>query len=294
MAYKEDKVISGVYKITHIKSGRLYIGSSNHIYKRWATHKSSLNNNRHENKYLQHAWNKYGEDQFEFEIIETTEPQNLYDRERYWIDITSCLDRSKGFNIYPDPAGLERLPLSNEHKRKLSNALKGRHPSKTHRINLSKALKGKKKPAHVMEALRQANLGKEWTDKQREKRSELSKGSNNGRAKLNEQSVQDVINDLIYGYGIKFIARKYKISTNTIRRILARENWQHIMPEVDILLERNKRLSAGKICSSCDLWKPWSDYTQKSERYVARCIPCYRKYNRENQRNLRAKAKVLI
>lgn len=52
--------ISGIYKILNIKNGKFYIGSSNNIKVRWSQHKTLLKNNKHENKYLQNAWNKYG------------------------------------------------------------------------------------------------------------------------------------------------------------------------------------------------------------------------------------------
>lgn len=61
---------TGIYKIINKVDGRYYIGSSYNIEKRWITHKSHLNNQRHVNTFLQRAWNKYGSDNFCVEIIE--------------------------------------------------------------------------------------------------------------------------------------------------------------------------------------------------------------------------------
>jgi group I intron endonuclease len=59
-----------IYAITHVASGRRYIGSSvNHIF-RWVAHKSHLRGNRHHCRRLQKAWNKHGESAFLFEIVE--------------------------------------------------------------------------------------------------------------------------------------------------------------------------------------------------------------------------------
>ena len=59
----------GLYAIIHIPSKRAYIGSSIDINKRFSTHRSMLKNNYHHSKYLQNAWNKYGEKQFQFKQI---------------------------------------------------------------------------------------------------------------------------------------------------------------------------------------------------------------------------------
>lgn len=58
----------GIYKIVNKQNNKYYIGSSSNIEKRWYVHKTRLNNNNHPNKYLQAAWNKYGEQCFLFVI----------------------------------------------------------------------------------------------------------------------------------------------------------------------------------------------------------------------------------
>lgn len=60
-----------IYKISNIKNGKFYIGSSSNIKERFNHHKWELNNNRHINKHLQNSWNKHGQDNFEFEVIDS-------------------------------------------------------------------------------------------------------------------------------------------------------------------------------------------------------------------------------
>ena len=56
----------GIYKIENKINGKVYIGQSNNIIRRWEEHISKLNNNSHENKILQYSWNKYGMYNFDF------------------------------------------------------------------------------------------------------------------------------------------------------------------------------------------------------------------------------------
>lgn len=78
----------GIYKITNLVNGKLYVGSATNLRKRIKSdHIRELRNNRHINKHLQNSWNKYGENNFEFEVIEEIQDKNkLIEREQYWID----------------------------------------------------------------------------------------------------------------------------------------------------------------------------------------------------------------
>lgn len=92
---------SGVYKITNSVNGKFYIGSSNNIEHRWDCHKRNLNNKRHDNQKFQHAWNKYGGDKFQIDIIEEVEPieQLLLEKEQYHLDLWKPYNRKIGYNI---------------------------------------------------------------------------------------------------------------------------------------------------------------------------------------------------
>lgn len=63
--------VSGIYTITNKVTGKLYIGESLDIYRRWhKEHIPKLRKDLHYNKELQNDFNKYGEENFEFEILE--------------------------------------------------------------------------------------------------------------------------------------------------------------------------------------------------------------------------------
>jgi group I intron endonuclease len=61
--------IIGVYKILHIVSGRYYIGYSTNVENRFNVHRWKLEKNRHDNIFLQRAYNLYGKDEFNYDII---------------------------------------------------------------------------------------------------------------------------------------------------------------------------------------------------------------------------------
>ena len=87
----------GIYKIENLLNGKVYIGQSVDITKRWSTHVAELNNNCHHNIHLQNAWNKYGEENFEFSIVEECDISQLNQREIYWISkFNSC---KNGYNL---------------------------------------------------------------------------------------------------------------------------------------------------------------------------------------------------
>lgn len=89
----------GIYTITCTETGKVYVGSSINIIKRKNRHFSDLKHNRHYNRYLQNAWNKYGEDNFIFEILEICDTDNLLTCELNWINRYDSTDLTSGYNL---------------------------------------------------------------------------------------------------------------------------------------------------------------------------------------------------
>lgn len=90
--------ICGVYKITNLVNGKFYIGSSNNIKNRWYNHQKSLDEGTHGNAHLQKAWNKYGKENFKFEIIEECDPAVQFEREQFYLNELKPFDEN-GYNI---------------------------------------------------------------------------------------------------------------------------------------------------------------------------------------------------
>ena len=69
-------------------TGNRYIGSAARcLYTRYHQHKSDLLKNKHGNRYLQNAWNKYGPEVFEFWVMEEHEPKYCAGMEHWWLQM---------------------------------------------------------------------------------------------------------------------------------------------------------------------------------------------------------------
>ena len=90
---------SGIYYIENITTRKKYIGQSIDIYHRWNKHISELNNGCHHNDYLQKAWDKYGQDDFVFEVLEYCNQEQLDEREQYYINLYNTTNRDLGYNL---------------------------------------------------------------------------------------------------------------------------------------------------------------------------------------------------
>lgn len=91
--------ICGIYKIENLINHKKYIGQSINVKIRFMGHKSDLKHNRHVNSYLQAAYNKYGKECFEFEIIEECDVTKLDEREQYWIQYYDSCNSDYGYNL---------------------------------------------------------------------------------------------------------------------------------------------------------------------------------------------------
>ena len=91
--------LCGVYCIENIQNTRKYIGISRNIERRWKEHKSELNRHVHNNQYLQSAWDKYGEENFKFYVIELCDEEILSEKEKFYIKSYNSLSHNNGYNL---------------------------------------------------------------------------------------------------------------------------------------------------------------------------------------------------
>jgi hypothetical protein len=77
---------SGIYKITRLKTGEVYIGKSTDIKKRWTEHcKTAYGVGSIAHSILHTTIRRDGIENFTFELLEEVPKDKLTEREKYWI-----------------------------------------------------------------------------------------------------------------------------------------------------------------------------------------------------------------
>lgn len=94
----------GIYKVTNLINGKIYIGQSQHIETRWYSHKNDYNNPNSSGytSMFYNAMRKYGVENFQFEVIEECPLDKLNEREQYWIEYFHSywgFEKSNGYNM---------------------------------------------------------------------------------------------------------------------------------------------------------------------------------------------------
>ena len=131
--------ITGIYKIENKINKKKYIGQSKDIHSRWKTHRNELNSNKHKNDYLQNAWNKYGEENFTFTILEVCQQHQLNQLEKYYINKYDTFNNDiNGYNLQ---SGGDFPKVSEATKRKISEANTGRKLTDEQKKRLSNVRK---------------------------------------------------------------------------------------------------------------------------------------------------------
>ena len=94
-----SETLCGIYCIENSINKKKYIGLSGDIKRRWTEHLSELRRGEHINVCLQRAWEKYGEDTFQFYIVELCAEDILCERERYYIQTYHTMSHEHGYNL---------------------------------------------------------------------------------------------------------------------------------------------------------------------------------------------------
>lgn len=138
--------LTGIYKIVNKVDNKCYIGSAATYFKRRIRqHYFSLIKNTHENKYLQNAFNKYGINNFYFEIIEICPEKDVLKKEQYHLDTIN-----PEYNLSPTAGNI----------------------------------KGVKRPLHAIQATAAKNRGRKSPDSVRKAVTESNKRRGKGKQDL--------------------------------------------------------------------------------------------------------------
>ncbi len=200
-----------------------YVGISQNIEKRWSRHKNYLKGNYHNNQYLQHAWNKYGEKMFEFHILESVDNYSeLYELEKDYANSFGYGDYDLCFNV-SKPG--EKSPMF------------GRKHTEGTKQKMSEAHKGEKNHMSGKKGEETSFYGKKHTEEAKQKLKEALQGEKNGNVKLTEEQARFILtvkttqkNQKNSDFKQQEVADFFGVSIGCIKDIMQRRRWQHILP----------------------------------------------------------------
>jgi len=226
--------ISGVYQIKNLVNGKVYVGSSVNVDRRWNKHIQRLRSGKHENSYLLNSWRKYGETNFEFSLLEETDINKCVKEEQKWMDKLLACDRNKGYNLYPSA----RSPLGHKYsdevieERKLRYKQNG-HPwlGRKHSIETKKKMRAAKlgipKSEEHKKNLSISRQGIKLSLSHKEAISKAIKTENNPNSKLTWEQVRNIrwlFNN--EGASRSKLAREYSVGWTTVNRIVKNLSWK--------------------------------------------------------------------
>jgi len=157
---------SGVYCIYNAQTNKKYIGSSENVTHRLVSHFRDLKQNKHCNRKLQNAWNKYGQNVWRIIIVEIVDTCLLLDREQYWIDYYKVF--RNGYNL----TKFANAPMRGKKHSEKSKKLCAIASAKLDRRNLEY----RKKLSQASSGINNGMYGHKYTTAELKKLSESHKG----------------------------------------------------------------------------------------------------------------------
>lgn len=222
MLKRDDNIYSriGIYGIRNLLNGKIYIGKTGMNFgDRWDTHRSLLNNGKHDNPHLQRAWEKYGQENFEFIVIEDCSVDELSDREKYYIKLYKDIGLAYNMHDGGDEGYNLGKHLSEETKRKIGEK---------NRINGC----GRQHSDKTREKMSQSHKGKKYAAMSEEGRKNIQQAQQKYFEKNPKKlCVEDVIEiRKLHKDGLNYseIARKYGVTHQCISDICNYKRWKQV------------------------------------------------------------------
>lgn len=228
----------GIYKIQNKINGKVYVGQSNDMARRWREHINSCKNENQKRNYnmiIHKAMRKYGIDNFSFEVLEECDIERLDEREQYWIAYLDSMNREKGYNLVS--GGQSNMALSGENHSQAKLTQKEVDQIKS-------MLKADMSTTEILEKIGNKisrgmilniNQGRNWFDPQEDY--PLRKiiitgapGESNGRALLTEERVMEI--RMMYSEGMapkeiyRYAEEAWGVKPRTSRAALYGESWK--------------------------------------------------------------------
>lgn len=156
-----------IYAIRNKVNGNRYVGATVNERNRRGQHFRDLRAGKHHSGHLQNSFNKYGENNFIFEVLEEVPSERLTAREQFWMDTLQ-----PEYNISKFAGGSNLgVKHSAETRAKISAAGKGRRFSDTHKARIGANWKGRR---HTDEARTKMSIARKGRFISAEQRAKMS------------------------------------------------------------------------------------------------------------------------
>lgn len=222
MSCKPALFKTGVYEILNTITNERYIGSALRVgksnslsgfYVRFDKHKLLLKNNKHYNIHLQRAYNKYGENNFNFNVLSICPPEYCIKLEQWFLD-----NLKPEYNIRKIADSNKGIKFTAEHKEKLSKSIKNSLKNKVDNSYRKR----------IGETLKITKLNKKNPYKRTEQglvNNRIKRRSHSNIAKLDSEKVKDIKIMLKNKETMKTCANKYNVHIGTIQAIKSGLTW---------------------------------------------------------------------
>jgi group I intron endonuclease len=215
----------------------MYIGKSKNIQRRKTRHLYELHKGSHKNIHLQRAFAKYGENNFEFGIIEQCIETELNAREIFYISLFS----NSGIGLYniteggdggampPDIIAQNKIKISvaNKGNPKMAhfgkaNGMYGKNHTKYSKylMSIHSNNKGKNNPMYGKYGKDNPNYGKHHSESSKAKQSKSMIGKNVGNRKYDTEYIEKLRTLHKSGLSYAEIGRQYNKNYQTISNLI--------------------------------------------------------------------------
>lgn len=215
---------SGCYLITCEVDGRIYVGSTMNLDRRWKEHVNLLRRGVHHSRFLQRCWTKYGADKFNFEPVLFCKKSDVLFYEQRLID-----GLKPAYNSRPNAASQLGYRHREESKLRMAEAARrtrnftGHSHSEESKKKISESRKGKgggprtaERCANISAALK----GRPHSEDRKQKIRETLTGTSTGRGSLIPEQVREIRRLREQGLGKCRIAKALGINISTADTVI--------------------------------------------------------------------------